>query len=122
MEGKLVKDSNNTSIIAKLVFGQTSFLFTGDATRSVEKQLLDQVEQLDSDILKVGHHGSKTSSSKEFIEAVSPEIAVISAGKNNKYGHPHPEVLDNLAGTRIFRTDLNGDIKITSDGTSYNIK
>lgn len=116
LEGKAMKDSNDTSIVAKLVFGETSFLFTGDATKSVERQLLHQVEQLNSDVLKVGHHGSKTSTSREFVEAVSPEIAVISAGKNNSYGHPHQEVLDNLAGARIMRTDLEGGIKLKSDG------
>ncbi|MBI2626607.1 MAG: MBL fold metallo-hydrolase [Candidatus Nealsonbacteria bacterium] len=133
LEGKELKDSNDSSIIAKLTFGETSFLFTGDATKSVERQLLHQVEQLNSDVLKVGHHGSKTSTSREFVEAVSPEIAVISAsrefveavspeiavisaGKNNSYGHPHQEVLDNLAGARIMRTDLEGGIKLKSDG------
>ena len=123
LEGKQLKDSNDTSIIAKLTFGQISFLFTGDATQSVEGQLLRLAEQLiDSDVLKVGHHGSKTSTSKEFVEAVSPEIAVISVGKDNKYGHPRQEVLDNLDGIRILRTDLNGDIKIVSNGNAYWLK
>ena len=126
LEGKKLKDSNNTSIIARLVFGKTSFLFTGDATQSVEKELIlgrtEYKAQLDSDVLKVGHHGSKTSTSKEFVEAVSPEIAVISDGKNNQYGHPHQEVLNNLAGAQIFRTDLDGDIKIISNGINYKIK
>ena len=124
LEGEELKDSNDTSIVARLVFGETSFLFTGDATKSVEKELvLDSVKrkQLDSDVLKVGHHGSKTSTSKGFVEAVSPEIAVISAGKNNFYGHPHQEVLDNLKGVQILRTDLDGDIKIVSDGLEYKI-
>lgn len=118
LEGQEFKDSNNASIIARLVFGQTSFLFTGDVYKSVEKELLLSLakQQLDSDILKVGHHGSKTSSAKEFIEEVSPEIAVISVGKDNKYGHPHQETLQNLEGIKIFRTDLDGDIKIISDG------
>lgn len=120
LEGKEMKDSNDSSIIARLVFDKTSFLFTGDSTKSVEKELLlDLVkQQLDADVLKVGHHGSKTSTSKEFIGAVSPEIAVISAGRNNRYGHPHQEVLDNLAGVAILRTDLDGNIKLKSDGVS----
>ena len=126
LEGKESKDSNDTSIVARLVFGETSFLFTGDATQSVEKELVlspaKHKAQLDSDVLKVGHHGSKTSTSKEFMEAVSPEIAVISVGKDNKYGHPRQEVLDNLAGVKILRTDLDGDIKIISNGYSYSIK
>ncbi|MEK9134944.1 MAG: ComEC/Rec2 family competence protein [Patescibacteria group bacterium] len=114
LEGKVFKDSNNTSIVAKLTFGENSFLFTGDITKSVEKELIS----IDSDVLKVSHHGSKTSSGDEFIKEVSPEIAVISAGKNNSYGHPHQEVLDvlNKYDINILRTDINGDIKIISNG------
>ncbi|MDO8559338.1 MAG: ComEC/Rec2 family competence protein [bacterium] len=125
LEGKESKDSNDTSIIARLVFGKTSFLFTGDATQSIEKWLVrgPTPHNIDVEVLKVGHHGSKTSTSGEFVEAVSPEIAVISAGKNNSYGHPHQEVLDNLAGINILRTDLSGDIKIISDGEiMFNVK
>ncbi|OGZ24577.1 MAG: hypothetical protein A2896_00485 [Candidatus Nealsonbacteria bacterium RIFCSPLOWO2_01_FULL_43_32] len=122
LEGRALKDSNNTSIIARLVFGQTSFLFTGDALKSVEGQLLNRDKQsVDSDVLKVGHHGSKTSTVQEFVEAVSPEIAVISAGKDNSYGHPHQETLDTLVkyGITILRTDLAGNIKIISNGQDY---
>ena len=117
LEGQEFKDSNNTSIIVRLVFGENSFLFTGDAPQSVEKKLLETA--IDSDILKIGHHGSKTSSAQDFIGVVSPEVAVISAGKDNKYGHPAPEVLQNLSGVKILRTDLDGDIKIISDGKRY---
>ena len=86
--------------------------------------MLNQVKQsLGSDVLKVAHHGSKTSSSEEFIAEVSPEIAVISVGKENKYGHPHPESLDTLEkyGIRVLRTDENGDIKIISNGKNYEV-
>jgi competence protein ComEC len=124
LEGKEFKNSNNTSIIAKLVFGQNSFLFTGDIYKSIEKKLLGLVkQQLDSDILKVAHHGSKTSSDSEFIKKVSPEFAVIQCGKDNSYGHPHPETLETLRkyGIKIFRTDLDGDIKIISNGENYEI-
>jgi len=121
LEGQEFKDSNNTSVIAKLVFGENSFLFTGDAYKSTEQELIDRGVDLNSDVLKVGHHGSKTSSSEEFIKNVSPEIAVISVGKDNTYGHPNPEVLETLKkyGIRILRTDLDGDIEIISDGTKY---
>lgn len=124
LEGEQVKNTNDTSIVARFNYGETAFLFTGDASMSVERKLLDRVELsiLDSDILKIGHHGSKTSISKEFVQAVSPEVAVISAGKDNKYGHPHQEVLDNLDSIRILRTDLLGDIKIISDGANYIVK
>ncbi len=119
LEGKVLKDSNDASIVARLVFGQNSFLFTGDVTQSVEKILLNRVkQQLNADVLKVGHHGSKTSTASKFVKAVSPEIAVISLSKENTYGHPHQEVLDNLAGVEILRTDSEGDIKIKSDGVS----
>ena len=118
LEGKVFEDSNNTSIISKLVFGKNSFLFTGDAYKNVEGELINKKAEIDSDVLKVAHHGSKTSSSEEFIKAVSPEIAVISAGRENKYGHPNQEVLELLEkyGIRVLRTDKDGDIKIISDG------
>lgn len=121
LAGEVVKDSNNTSIIIRLTFGNTDFLFTGDVHKSIEKNLLDNNTDLDSDILKVAHHGSKSSNSEDFIAKVSPEIAVISAGKNNRYGHPAQEVLDTLNkyGIRILRTDKDGDVRIISDGKNY---
>ncbi len=124
LENQEVKNSNNTSIVNLLIFGQHPFLFTGDVYKSVEKELIKKNTDLTAGILKIGHHGSKTSSAKEFIEQTLPEIAVISAGKDNKYGHPHPEVLERLEnyGIRILRTDKEGDIKIISDGTNLIIK
>lgn len=112
------KDSNDTSIVARLVFDKNSFLFTGDLYKSGEKKLVEKGVDIDSEILKVSHHGSKTSSLEEFIEKVSPEMAIISVGKDNRYGHPHQEVLETLVkyGITILRTDLDGDIKIISDG------
>jgi competence protein ComEC len=112
LKGENVSDANNTSVVARLVFGQTSFLFMGDVYKSTERLL----ENIDSDVLKVGHHGSKTSSDANFISLVSPDIAVISCGKDNSYGHPHQETLDSLLGIEILRTDFMGDIKIISDG------
>ncbi|MDP2967482.1 MAG: ComEC/Rec2 family competence protein [bacterium] len=123
LENKSVKDANNTSIVLRLDFGEISLLFTGDIYKSAERELLSLAKQLDTDVLKVGHHGSKTSTAEEFIIVVSPEIAVISVGRNNSYGHPYQETLDTLEkyGIRIFRTDLNGDIKIISDGINYGV-
>ena len=120
LEGQEFENSNNTSIVAKLIFGENSFLFTGDAYQSVEKKLVSRGWGLNSDVLKVGHHGSKTSTSEEFIKQVSPEIAVISVGKDNPYQHPHQETLDTLEkyGIKILRTDKEGDIKIISNGES----
>lgn len=122
-EGKELKDSNETSIVAKLIYGKSSFLFTGDIGQRSEAKIILNASQPESDVLKVGHHGSKNSTSDEFISAVSPKIAVISAGKGNPYGHPHNEVLDVLAkyGIRVLRTDLQGDIKIISDGKNLKI-
>jgi competence protein ComEC len=121
LSGQELKDSNNTGVVCRLVFGENSFLFTADVYKSVESKLIKNGASLDSDILKAGHHGSKTSTSNEFVEKVSPDVAVISAGKGNSYGHP--EVLDILEnyGIRILRTDLQGDIKIISDGNKYAI-
>ena len=121
LEGKEFKGTNNTSIVSKLVFDGNSFLFTSDIYKSIEGELIKRRLDIDSDILKVAHHGSKTSSSPEFIEKVSPEIAVIQVGKGNSYGHPHPKTLETLKkyGIKIFRTDLDSDIKIISNGKNY---
>lgn len=108
---------NNTSIVARLVHNQNSFLLTADIERQVERELKDR-KDLGSEVLKIAHHGSRTSSSLEFIETVSPEIAIISVGKGNRHNHPHQEVLERLEkfDIKILRTDLDGDIKISSDG------
>jgi len=121
-DGKELKDSNDTSIVARLVFGNDSFLFMGDATIKTENNLITENVFLDSDILKVAHHGSKTSTSENFLEKVSPEMAVIEVGENN-YGHPTPEVLAILEqfGIHILRTDKNGDIKMVSNGEKVEI-
>ena len=123
-KGKEAADANSSSLVMKLVFGRKSFLITGDSPKSVEEEMLEKEKEiLDSDVLKVGHHGSKTSTSEAFLVAVSPEVAVIQVGKDNRYGHPNQEVLETLEryGIRILRTDQLGDIKITTDGNSLNI-
>jgi len=111
---------NDGSIVAKLTYGKTLVMLTGDATTKTEKIILDKNSpaQLASTILKVGHHGSRTSTSTEFVKAVSPVYAVISNGKDNKYGHPHQDTLDvlSLFGAKIFRTDLLGTIIMKSNG------
>ncbi len=112
--------SNDGSVVAKLSYGNTSVVLTGDATTKTEKIILDGSSKgsLRSTILKVGHHGSRTSTSASFTQAVAPTYAFISDGKDNKYGHPHQDVLDTLAsfGAKIFRTDLLGTIIMKSDG------
>lgn len=118
-------DLNNNSIVAKLVLGNFSMLLTGDAEQPEEAVMLkNNSSELKSQVLKVGHHGSNTSSSPAFLKAVSPEIAIVSVGANNDYHHPHPSTLKKYANAKInlFRTDLNGTVTLTSDGKTYNIK
>jgi competence protein ComEC len=112
---------NEGSIIAKLVYKNTSVLLTGDTTSNIEKYLLNYGFDVDSDILKIAHHGSKTSSAEEFIKAVSPDVAVISAGQNNSYGHPHKEVLDIFEKSKVpvLGTYNEGSIMFESDGESF---
>lgn len=122
MTGTSIKNINNASVVGQLVYGETKILFTGDAEKEVEKKLVENIgSDLDSDILKVGHHGSKSSSIEKFIELVSPEVSIISAGANNKYKHPHKETLMTLeeGNSKIYRTDYHGDIKCWSDGYNY---
>src|SRR3989344_8665818 len=117
-------DTNDASIVAKLVYGNTSFLFTGDSPKKIEEYLVSlDGKNLDVDVLKAGHHGSKTSSAEEFLNAVSPVYAVVSAGKDNRYGHPHQEVLDalNNLGIKALRTDESGAIKIKSNGQNLSL-
>ena len=106
---------NNCSAVVKLTYGETVMLFTGDAEQVIETQLLNS--DIDADVLKVGHHGAGSSSAPSFIRAVSPEIAVISCGKDNSYGHPDYETLAilNEVGADIYRTDEQGTIQVTAD-------
>jgi competence protein ComEC len=113
-------DFNNYSIVLKMEYGQTSFLFTGDAETVSEQEMLTGKYDLKADVLKVGHHGSTSSTSLAFLKAVSPKYAVISAGKDNQYGHPDSIILNRLKtfGTEIYRTDESGTIIAISDGKS----
>ncbi len=113
-----VLNENNTSIILRIAYGKSSFLFTGDAEEGEEKTLLNTGIDISSTVLKVGHHGSYTSTSIEFLKAVSPEYCVISVGNDNPYGHPHNSILEKLEkfGVKIFRTDISGTIICRSDG------
>ena len=113
-------DTNNTSIVLKITYGETTFLFTGDAEREVEEYILNSGVNLATTVLKVGHHGSETSSSYRFIYETMPQYAVISVGDGNSYGHPEDVVLSRLgdADVKVFRTDLQGDIICKSDGKS----
>ena len=116
---------NDYSPIMKFIYGNTSFMFTADAEVLAEKEVLNkyQAADLKADVLKVGHHGSTTSTCDEFLNAVNPEAAVISVGAGNSYGHPHKEIMNKLESKKIniYRTDTLGQITITSDGTNINI-
>jgi competence protein ComEC len=115
---------DNYSIVIRVGFGANSFLFTGDAQADSEKEMLVRGYILKSDVLKVGHHGSWTSTSPDFLKSVSPQFAVISVGKDNSYGHPHRETLEKLSegGIKVYRTDLNGTVTFTSDGSNLAVQ
>ena len=113
-------DPNDTSIVLKITYGETSFLFTGDAERTAEADILDAGYDLSATVLKVGHHGSDTSTSYPFLREIMPEYAVIQVGKDNSYGHPTEDTLSRLrdADAKVYRNDLQGTIICTSDGES----
>ena len=121
------KDKNNNSIVARFDYGETSFMMTGDAETKSEKAMVTQyglTGKLRCDVLKVGHHGSTTSTSSDFLASVKPEIAIISCGEGNKFGHPQEETLDKLAaaGVTVYRTDKVGTIILISDGKKVTYK
>lgn len=111
---------NNYSVVIKLVFGNTSYIFMGDAESKSEKEILKKGFDVKADYIKIGHHGSGTSTSADLLDAVCPEYAVISVGKDNDFGHPAEETIQKLAdaGTKIYRTDEMGTISVVSDGSS----
>jgi competence protein ComEC len=118
-------ESNTASIVAKLTYGETEFLLTGDSPKSIEEYLvLIEGEHLESDVLKVGHHGSRTSTSELFLSYVNPKYAIISAGRDNSYGHPHVEVTDLLFnyGVEIKNTAEEGSIIFVSDGENLEVR
>ena len=119
-------DANNTSIVLRIDYGQTAFLFTGDAEREAEQIILNSDTNLKATVLKVGHHGGDTSTTYPFLREIMPQYAVISVGTGNSYGHPTENTLSRLrdADVKVFRTDLQGDIYCTSDGkaVSFSVK
>ena len=115
-------DINNASVVLEIRHGAFRALLTGDAEAPVESALLERGGLGPVDVLKVGHHGSHSSSTREFLDAVRPRVAVISAGIDNEYGHPAPETLAALEGVPVFRTDLDGDIEIATDGSAFQVR
>jgi len=117
---KVYKDTNNYSCAIKISYKNSTYLFTGDIETISEQEILSKGYDLNAQVLKVAHHGSNSSSSKEFLDAVSPKIAVISSGASNIYGHPNKETIDKLKNINciIYRTDLEKNIVLISDGTN----
>ena len=113
------EDPNNSSIALIIDYGDSSFLFSGDCEEEAEEDILENGMNLDVDVYQVGHHGSRTSSTEDFLDAMSPEYAVISCEEKNSYGHPHAQTLNNLRarGIKVFRTDEQGSIVAYTDGT-----
>ena len=123
-EGYISVDSNDQSIVVKLVYGKTCFILTGDASKEVEMKIVNKYkDSIDCAVLKVGHHGSHTSSEKQFIGLVSPKYSIISAGKDNRYGHPHQETIDtlNIFKSEIINTAISGTITFFSDGETISL-
>ncbi|HHD2751593.1 TPA: ComEC/Rec2 family competence protein [Clostridium perfringens] len=118
------EELNDYSPIMKISYGNNSFMFTGDAETPVEQEVLNEHKNLKADVLKLGHHGSHSSTSEPFLKAVDPSIAIVSCGKDNKYGHPHKETMSNLkkAGVTVYETFRDGDITITSNGEKLDVK
>ncbi|EHK2355762.1 ComEC/Rec2 family competence protein [Clostridium perfringens] len=118
------EELNNYSPVMKISYGQNSFMFTGDAESLVEKEILNENKDLKADVLKLGHHGSYSSTSEEFLKVVDPSIAIVSCAKDNKYGHPHKETMSNLkkAGITVYETFRDGDITISSNGKKLDVK
>lgn len=123
LSGKTVEPVNNSSLIFRVLYGQKSFYFSGDAEQIVELSLLQTDLDLDADILKVPHHGSKTSSIFPYLSAISPDIAVIQVGKNNRYRHPDLDVVTRLQSfaSQLFRTDLHGRVDLQFDGNEVRV-
>jgi len=122
LSGQEIKRTNNVSIVAQLVYKDFELLLTGDIEKKIEKELINSGTNLESDILKVAHHGSKTSTTQDFVNAINPIIAVIQAGKDNAYGHPHNSVLDALSDVTTFINGSDNDIEILSDGIRFQVR
>ncbi|GAA0419232.1 MULTISPECIES: MBL fold metallo-hydrolase [Virgibacillus] len=120
---EITGEANKESLSVRLSYDQMRFLFTGDAGKAEEREMLTMNDSIDADFLQLGHHGSNTSTAAEFVEAVNPQVAIYSAGKDNNYGHPHKETIKKIknAGIDLYGTDNDGTIIITTNGTEYQI-
>ena len=121
-QDSLFGDSNNDSLVLRLTYGEVSFLLAADIESEAEERLADSGVELESTVLKVAHHGSRTSTTQRFLDAVHPAIGVVSAGLDNPYGHPAPAVTERLEAAvgaeNVYRTDRDGSVEVVSDGVS----
>ncbi|WP_241535856.1 MBL fold metallo-hydrolase [Indiicoccus explosivorum] len=120
---EITGETNEESISLKLTYGETDFIFTGDAGTEQEQDMIDSGADLDAEVLQLGHHGSNTSTSRAFLRAVSPEVVIYSAGEGNPYGHPHAEVIasaENI-GADVYGTDVNGTVIVKTDGETFEV-
>src|SRR5690554_2656060 len=117
-------DLNNCSVVILMQYEDVKFLFTGDAEEAAETSILSSFDNINAQILKVGHHGSRTSTTSSFLSAITPKIAIIMCGENNRYGHPHNETISKIKqeNIKIYRTDIHGNIIIDTNGKNYEIK
>lgn len=117
------REINDFSVTIKLIFGENTFLFTGDAEKFSEREMLGKGYDLTANVLKLGHHGSSTSSDVKFLDAINPDHAVISVGRDNDFGHPHAETMQELLdrNTKVYRTDFQGTVVFTSDGHTISV-
>jgi competence protein ComEC len=122
LEGQTVKNPNNSSVVMVLDYKETEILLVGDIEAKIEKELLN--DNISADILKIGHHGSKTSTTANFLERVGPQVAFIEVGSKNKFGHPAFEVIQRLEknGIKYYRTDLDGHMEVITDGETFQVK
>ena len=116
------KNENDNSNVIYTNINNNKFMFMGDAGVETEKDLIDKYDLNNIDVLKIGHHGSRTSSSKEFIDEINPRYSIISVGKNNRYGHPNDNVLENLETSKVYRTDQDGSVMFKIKNNKFEIK
>lgn len=120
----LTEKLNEDSISVRMTYGDIAFIFTGDAYKNEEKEMVDQTDEITAQILHLGHHGSNTSTDDVFIDSVQPDVAIYSAGAGNSYGHPHMETIQTIedAGVDLYGTDVHGTILVSTDGESYSVE
>ena len=124
MDPYVAREQNDHSLVLRIIYNQTSFLLTGDIGKDAEREILENSGEIKCQILKSPHHGSRSSSSKDFLDRIDPQIVMISLGEGNRYGFPHKEILERYKdfGAKVFRTDLHGAIEISSDGRRISVR